>query len=378
MIILLIAVLGSAALAQEAPDNEFQFNLSGYADNFWVFIFYPNLSLTKRLDDKTAITGRYLVDAITSASMKSRFEVDGVTSATNTRNGGGDNSPDELRHEMGLGITRILAGRTIAVNGLYSTEHDYTSSTVTAQITQPLARNNTVVQLGLVRSWDEVFPQTRDWRRNKDVRTYSAGLTQTLTPDLIVQLNGSYSDMDGHLSDNYQVVTVLRPDRALFVEPVHPGRRIRRAAGMRSNWRLGPRSALQVGYRYYWDTWDIGSHTVSTAYRRYLNTLNLLELTARHYRQDRAFFFQDTYAAVEPLMTVDSKLDRHFSTEVEARFVLNGGPGQWRYLPWLDDERVQLTTSFAVYHRRTDTPDWHSRRRDLIAYLVNFGIRYRW
>ena len=366
-------VLGGGIRAQELPRDEIQANLSGYFDNFRVIVIYPNISASKRISETTGITGRYLVDAISAASMRSQFTVDGVTSATSRTSGGSDNTPDELRHEFGAGITQLIAGRTLAVNTLYSTEHDYTSTTLAGNFTQLFAKKNTTLQLGVVRSWDKVFPQNRTWKRDKNVVTYSGDLSQILSKRLIAQLIFSYNETSGFLSDNYQVVTIIDGDRARRYEPVHPDSRLRRAAAMRVNYLLTSISSLRLGYRYYWDTWDVNSHTFSGFYQRYLGSATILGLGLRRYNQSRAFFFQPSYSEPLTYMSVDSKLNSGYTNELEFQLTLDGSSGKWPQL----GEKTQLNFSLNFFHRHTDSADWHSRRKNLYAYYTNIGLRYR-
>lgn len=366
------------AFGQELPDDEVQVNLNGYFDNFRVNIIYPSVSVTKSVSETTSLTGRYLVDAISAASMKSTFQVDGVTSATSRTHGGGEGGLDEVRHEVGVGITQLLGSATLSVNGLYSTEHDYTSRTIATSMAYPFARNNTVVQLGLVRSWDQVAPQTRTWTRDKDVWTLSAGLTQVLGKRLIAQVDGSYAENDGFLSDAYQVVTILQNNTVRTFEPVHPDRRTRKAIGLRTNYKLAQPSALQLGYRYYWDDWDVTSHTVNALYQHRLPSGLILGVGVRSYLQSKAYFFKPEYTEPEPFMTVDSKLNEAYSTELQFRATFGGTSLQSiPVLSLLANEHVALTTKLNVYFRHTASADWHSRYANLYAYILSIGYRIK-
>ena len=371
-----LCVLG--ARGQELPDEEVQVSLNGYFDNFRVNVLYPSVSLTKHVGETTSLTGRYLVDVISAASIKSRFEVDGVTSATSNEHGGSQGGLDEVRHEVGLGITQLLSKATLTLNGLYSTEHDYTSKTLALQLSYPFARNNTVVQLGLVRSWDKVFPQTRTWTRDKQVFTLSGGLTQVLGRRLIAQLDVSYTQNDGLLSDAYQVVTIVRDAAVSTFEPVHPGHRTRKAIGLRVNYKLASPSALQLGYRYYWDDWEVRSHTVSTRYQHRLSSGVRLGLGVRTYVQSKAFFFEPDYSDPMPLMAVDSKLDKGYSTAFQFDVVFGGSSlDRVPVLAWFADQKMEFNLKFNLYRRHTAFPDWHSRFKNLYAYVISLGYRYR-
>ena len=391
--------LCSSLFAQSLPDDELQINFSGYFDSFDVSIVYPNVALTRKISDSTSLTGRYLVDMVSAASIKSggpppateipisTTRVDVVTSASGRRTrrivtstGAVINAPapppalDDVRHELGFGITRLIADRPLSLNGIYSTENDYTSATLAGTLTQWFAKKNSTLQLGLVHSWDRVFPATKDWKRDKDVTTWSADLSQILSTRLIVQVLASYTTESGHLSDDYQLVPIDVGDSTASLDPVHPDRRIRKAAATRFKYRLTDKSSLQLGYRFYWDTWDVDSHTFSGNYQRYLSPRVILGVGLRSYFQTRAFFFKPEYARPEEFMTVDIKLDSGFSNELQFNLTLNGGDGD-RFL--LNDDRLQYNFGLSIYQRHSDTPYWFNNSKDLISADLNIGVRYR-
>ncbi len=93
-------------------------------------------------------------------------------------------------------------------DGLYSTESDYTSATLIGNYTQYFAENNTSLQLGIVRSWDKVFPKTKDWKKDKNVTTLNLNFSQNISKRLILQLLSTYTNNNGLLSDNYQLVPI--------------------------------------------------------------------------------------------------------------------------------------------------------------------------
>ena len=366
--------MAGSLMAQDLPQDELQVNVSGYFDSFDVSVVYPNISLTRRVSESTSLTGRYLVDMVTAASISDvqagqEEAVDAVTSAS-SRGGAGLPSFDDVRHEVGLGLTQLVAERTLSLNGIYSRENDYSSATLAGTLTQSFAKKNTTLQLGFVQSWDKVFPVTKDWTRDKNVTTVSASLSQLLGKRLIAQVLYSYTRNTGHLSDAYKFVAI---DGESF-DPVHPDRRIRQAASARINYRLGAKSAVQVGYRYYWDTWDVNSHTLSGLYQRHLSPAVTLGVGLRSYLQSRAFFFKPAYPEPETFITVDNKLDAGYSNELQFKLTLNGGKGRSFFL---SDERLQYILGLNIYRRHTDSPDWYSGQTTLWAGYFNAGIRFR-
>ena len=46
-------------------------------------------------------------------------------------------------------------------------------------------------------------------------------------------------------------------------------------------------------------------------------------------------------------------------------------------LKLLTDEKVALSVKLNLYQRHTASPDWHSRFKNLYAYVISLGYRYR-
>jgi len=88
---------------------------------------------------------------------------------------------------------------------------------------------------------------------------------------LISQFIFSYSYLKGLLSDPYQVIQMIEAGDVVNFEPVHPDKRIRKAIGIRANYKIERQSALHLGFRYYWDDWDITSYTSSLFFQQHIN-----------------------------------------------------------------------------------------------------------
>lgn len=234
---------------------------------------------------------------------------------------------------------------------------------------------NTNVQLGFVKSWDSIFPDTHHWTRHKDVLTLSTGLTQVVSQIWIVQANFSVTRMTGFLSDPYQPVPIFNDEGFIYHETVLPETRMRKAAGVRSNWMLSPNTSLQIGYRYYWDDWNIRSHTAHMLLQQYLADKDVsLSLGVRYYKQQRADFFMSEYTNDKGFLTVDSKLNNLWSNEVELGANIMGNyfrPGQFLY-----SEKIEYNLTLGFYQRHTPTSDWFSGYKMLYAYTFSIGLRY--
>ncbi|MBT4137703.1 MAG: DUF3570 domain-containing protein [Candidatus Latescibacteria bacterium] len=378
--------LCSGAMAQALPEDEIQINFSNYFDTFDVAIIYPSVTLTKKMSESTSVTGRYLVDMVSAASIKNtgssgdgeafsddddddeyQTDVDGVTSASGYGEGP---AFDDVRYEGGLGFTQLVGLGTMSVNGIFSRENDYQSATLASSLSQSFAKKNTTLGVGFVRSWDTASPETKDWERDKNVTTFSANVSQVLNTKMVAQVLGSYTTESGYLADAYQQVTI----NGETLDPVHPNRRIRKAVAGRLKFRLTEKSSMQLGYRYYWDDWDVKSHTASLNYKRYVSPNVIVGLGVRSYLQGRASFFKPAYDQVEEFITTDIKLDSGFSNELQFDLTINGSESN--LLGFLGD-KVQYNLSASVYQRHSDTPYWFNGSKELLSTDFNFGIRYR-
>jgi hypothetical protein len=371
--LIILLILPSFIYPQQEKEDEIQVNFNSYFDNFRLNVIYPSINVTKNIDDNTSVTGSYLVDAISSASMKMIFKVDGVTSATLNKQGGADNTPDELRHQVNFGVTRNFSAVTVSADGMYSTEHDYSSKTIATNVSIPFAKKNTNVQIGFAGNRDKIFPQTRFWTKDRNTITLNLGLTQILSKSIVSQFDFSFINIDGYMLDGYQVVRIIDGFSVKILEPILPEKRIRKALGVRTNFGISKHSAILLGYRYYWDTWDIRSHTLDAEYKTHLNdNLNLI-IGYRQYYQTKAYFFKETYSRPEPLMGVDSKLNSGFTNDASVSLSFKGNKKY--HIPILNNDKITLMGSAGFFHRHTDSPDWVMRLRDLYAYLISLGFK---
>ena len=372
ILLLVLCFFGGNIYPQDIPESELQVKINSYFDNFGVIVIYPTVDYTKQISKNTSISGRYVSDIISAASMKSNFQVDGLTSATSKKQGGGDNTPDEWRNEFGAGIKQRFSDIIVSLNGSYSTEHDYSSKTGIFNIDIPFAKKNTVLNVGLTASFDKIFPQVWTWTKDRKTYTASTAFTQIFSKNIISQLDASYTEVNGYMLDGYQVVRIVDGNSVRTLEPVEPDKRIRKAVGIRTNIGITQKTTLQLGYRYYWDTWDVRSHTASAVISRNFSDVFTGSIELRYYIQSRAYFFKPAYDLISDLMTVDSKLNSGFSDEVNFKVSLKGKKGSG----FLTNENMQLIGSIGLYQRHYNSPDWHSDLLNLYATLFSIGMRY--
>jgi hypothetical protein len=140
----------------------------------------------------------------------------------------------------------------------------------------------------------------------KDVIDAVIGVTQVISRQLLVQLNYSFSNSTGYLTDPYKFLslvdavtgdTVPRAPAPGAEGPSHefrfenrPDDRTKHSVYAQAKYYMGGK-VLDASYRYMTDDWDIDSHTVDMRLRWPLGERSYLEPHLRFYTQSEADFY---------------------------------------------------------------------------------------
>jgi len=250
-------------------------------------VVQPIAEISHDLPDGWDVRASYLLDAITSAS---------VAAGTLT----GDNVFTEIRNEVGLQIGKRIARTQINVAYHYSAESDYWSHTASGAVTQHVWGDTGLLQVSGGVSFDSMSSRGRTPSCAKPgeldcyLRSYFGGVgyTQIISPVFIVQASVEASYLDGFQANLYRSV----PGHGY--EAV-PDTRLRVAVAPRAAYYFpGTGSGLQLHYRYYRDSWSVGSHTVEGRFFQALSDDLELRLSFRQYFQRSADFWCDWMEAV--------------------------------------------------------------------------------
>ncbi len=249
----------------------------------------PAVLIRKSLFDAVSLTGSYYVDMVSSAS------IDVVTTA----------SPyHETRTERSLGLDYAVHDALISVSGTSSKEPDYSADSLSFDVAQDVFGGMTTVSLGYTRGWDIVGKHNSPLAAPADHWQYRLGVTQVLTPRLLMSLNLESVSDSGYLQSPYRVARVF----GAAVPERDPSTRTGRAALLRAVADIGSRSSVRAQYRYFWDTWSIGAHTAELGYSRHFGDRWLLDGYLRYYTQDRALFYSDNFTSEFTYMSRNREL----------------------------------------------------------------------
>lgn len=337
-------------------------------------VLNPKVAARAQVIDAVQIQAGWEADVVTGASVAvvdgPGGEVDAISSATTY-----NDFRQVIRGSVGI------SGDNSRIDASYSHgfERDYLSHTLGVRAKAELFERNTVLEIALNRSWDEVCdllqpgaekPVERQrlptsegcFERGKGRTARSLAVyglqgtwTQAWTPIFNTQVLLSAQLLNGFQSNPYRSVWLGR--RA--AQEHHPENRGRYALGLSGRLWLRPiGGALQASLRGYRDTWDVASLTAELAYERSLGAYFRLRVRGRHYRQTGAAFYSDDYALspAGQYFTGDRELSRMSSWLAGGRLdFLPRGERSEALLGFIDELRVVLKADFLRYQ----FPDFH-------------------
>ena len=212
---------------------------------------------------------------------------------------------------------------TINVGASASNEFDYLHLGVNAKISRDFNQRNTTLSGGVAFASDQIDPiggipdglsqmlnvgdlSNRRVDDSKNVIDVVLGVTQVISRNLLVQVNYSYSDSSGYLTDPYKIVSAVDavtgdaipvaqtpgvdgPSHLNFHEH-RPEDRVKHSLYTQAKYYAGGK-VLDISYRYMTDDWEIDSHTIDLRYRWPVGSNSYLEPHLRYYTQTEANFY---------------------------------------------------------------------------------------
>ena len=298
----------------------------------------PSILVRKKVGKSVSIVGNYYVDMVSSAS------IDVITTA----------SPyTEEREQWSLGMDYLRGNTTMRVNYVSSDESDYDAETVSFSVSQDMFGDLTTLTLGYALG-DDLVRRTDDpsFERNLDKQTYSIGVTQILTKNLISTLNFETVTDEGFLNNPYRSVRYADLGSALgysFEPELYPNTRTSNALGLRARYYLPYRAAIEGEYRFFTDTWDIEGHTAALTY---IHPWGDFTFTGkfRYHTQTGAHFYSDLFSRSEAtnFRGRDKELSalQSYTFKLKAAYeILNDDGNDWGFI-----KKAKVTASVDLLH----------------------------
>jgi hypothetical protein len=338
-------LLGTAPVntvqAQEEPGWTFDTALLYYnEDNDRVQDISVNLLGVKRFVDDRILTLGLAVDSLTGATPIGAIPFGGPQTFTTPSGAQVFTTPpnviplDDTFLDTRVAVTanwQQPIGRlnVISAGVSASKEYDYLHLGANVKLSRDFNKRNTTASVALAVASDEWDPvggapdplspmldvgdlSNRGGKQDKDIFDVVFGITQVVNRNLLVQLNYSFSDASGYLSDPYKIVGLVDPDsgdpevRAATpgVEgPSHeyrydarPDERTKHSVFAQAKYYMSGK-VLDASYRYMTDDWEIDSHTLDLRYRWPVGDSSYVEPHLRFYTQTHADFYRTSLAS---------------------------------------------------------------------------------
>jgi len=336
--ILLITLI--TANADELSDK-FSLSVNTYIDNTNSDIITTKLNTVKRLSEKYGIGIDAGYDAISSATPLNR--------ADNIDEDRDDEGNKDRFFSTVTGIYNDVVNN-ISVSGYYSKESDYTGRSVFVNYSRIMNNDNTSISTGISQSFDswDISGLTEDERNDSQL---NLSASQFLTNTSQVQLIYTLIYSDGFLASPYRNVDI---GSEKIYERL-PSDRTAHAVAIKLIKLINEPTSVHLYYRYYFDDWEIRSHTVSVDLYRDITDYIVLGGSYRYYNQDEASFTKksDQYKPDDTYIAIDYKYSNFTSNTIGINLMLTP---QWEFFSFIDWESAKFKIS-ADYYITSDN-DW--------------------
>jgi Protein of unknown function (DUF3570) len=286
----LVAVLVVVVARLDWAQSTLYLQLHSFGDTRGVTVLSPLVDLDKDFSDRTGLRVKFGVDAVAAASDAcARCHPQGA---------------HDRRIYADFGLRRKFGATTLEVGGEISRENFYASESVTASLSRDFNRGNTTVAGAY--SFSLNSPQLHPSRNVEQQLSHDASvaLTQTLSKSTIVQLSYDFNRVSGYQSSPFLRTSV----NGEMMLGVVPDLRNRQAFGVRFRQALPADTYLQADFRHYFDSWSVGSNTLSLGASHFFSPAWLVGFTYRWYDQTGAFFYQPQYFGTPEYFTGDYRL----------------------------------------------------------------------
>lgn len=320
----LLAVATTSLLSgvAHAENNSWQMDSSVlfYSESDRVSVIEPVVSLRKNIGDEEFVNVRVVLDSLTGASPSGAIKTSSAQTFTTPSGGSSyttaaNQTPlDSTFHDTRVSINgeweMPLNKTTKAIFGAnVSKEYDYQSIGLSANLSWDFNNRNTTLTAGAAFNADTISPvggvptgltalsaskTILGGDDTKQVSDLIIGVTQVINRTTLMQFNLNIGTDSGYMTDPYKILSVLDgaglPAADPYLYEKRPDSRSRQAFYWKTVKALGD-DVLNLSYRYYWDDWDVSSHTVEMKYHFSLGANHYIQPELRYYVQDKATFY---------------------------------------------------------------------------------------
>jgi len=299
----------AAVLPEERADGMYH-----YYDGGGTQVDGPALLVRKSLGEKASVYASYYADHISGAS------IDVVTTASPYK---------ETRKEYTLGTDYLYRNTTMGLSVSNSDERDYQASSFGLTVAHEVFDDLTTINLGYSVGHDTVGKTDTAFSEPLNRHQYQLGVSQIFTKTFVMSVSYEAILEDGYLNSPYRAARL----QGLLVPEVYPRTRDSYAVAVRGvkglldeNGRV--HSSIQVGYRTFWDTWNIKADTIELAYVTRRGPRWTFDPHYRYYKQSAASFYSDNFQTPMTFMARDKELSTFSSHTIGVKATFDLGTRQ--------------------------------------------------
>jgi len=214
----------------------------------------------------------------------------------------------DTRKSATLGYARKFGAHLPSVDLSYSKENDYVARGAGLSDAWTVGKGRGTLHFGAAISRDTVTPVTTGESLTKSSDAGAAGFSWIVGERDLVDVSASYTKLSGYLTDPYKVVPITG-GVPTEVSEIRPSDRTRYAAVFKyAHYFSTAQGALKISYRYYWDDWAIGAHTIDLLYDQRVGANWVVSPLVRLYTQSHASFFSYGFSTPRTYMSSDYRL----------------------------------------------------------------------
>jgi hypothetical protein len=340
------ALLGTTS--SNAEDNwTFDTAIMHYSEADRVTATEAIIAAKKTFDNDDVLNLKVTIDSLSGASPNGATPQDSVQTFTRPSGKGqyivkpGDTPLDDTFKDTRVQLTgqwtqSVWQHYTLSLGGNFSREYDYMSTSVNGNIARDFNNKNTTLSMGMAYSYDLISPEggipkplssmvigesgdpvfddefantrigSNDTKSTVDLLF---GVTQVVNRRMLVQLNYSYSNISGYLTDPFKVISMINTEGEVqeYLYEHRPSTREKHAVFAQAKYHF-EHNILDSSYRFMTDDWGIKSHTIDLRYLIPFENGNFIEPHLRIYTQGSADFYQ-------PFLQQTNELPRNVSAD---------------------------------------------------------------
>ena len=272
-----------------AADNHADYRFENYReDNGRIAVETHSVLFGIRPIEALQVRGELVYDGISGATPTGRPPLKGSSQVPVA-------PMTDIRRAGTLGLDWTWHGQTFSPEISHSEENDYESLGLAFNEAIDFNQKNTTIRFGLSHDFDRIETRGLASPKHKGSTDGIFGVSQLLSPTLILTADATYGSSWGYLNDPYKSFRfdgwtdffplILSPEK----RPSHRTREVLLVT--LTHYIDKVNASIEGSYRFHHDTFGVFSHTAAITWHQKLGKVFIMEPGFRYYKQTAADFY---------------------------------------------------------------------------------------